>query len=59
MTYGRSPEGADGEGLRVRVHDVSLLPRWRRGLGRCCRGTSRSSDWTQDNANYFRAIRIA
>jgi lipoprotein-releasing system permease protein len=53
-----APPGGMSEGLRVRVHDVlkarevaarlrSLLPR---GL--------EVSDWTQDNANYFRAIRI-
>jgi len=46
------------QGLRVRLHDVLAAPavaaRLRAGLPR----GFEVRDWTQDNANYFRAIRI-
>jgi lipoprotein-releasing system permease protein len=52
------PAGTVSEGLRVRVQEVLAAPvvaaRLRAQLPR----TLEVSDWTRDNANYFRAIRI-
>jgi lipoprotein-releasing system permease protein len=52
------PAGTVSEGLRVRLHDVFAAP----AVGARLRGELPKifevSDWTQDNANYFRAIRI-
>jgi lipoprotein-releasing system permease protein len=52
------PAGTVSEGLRVRLQDVLAAPvvaaRLRAQLPR----TLEVSDWTRDNANYFRAIRI-
>jgi lipoprotein-releasing system permease protein len=53
-----APAGGVEEGLRIRVQDVLAAPavaaRLRAGLPR----SYEVRDWTQDNANYFRAIRI-
>jgi lipoprotein-releasing system permease protein len=55
---GLGPAGTVSEGLRVRVQEVLAAPvvaaRLRAQLPR----TLEVSDWTRDNANYFRAIRI-
>jgi lipoprotein-releasing system permease protein len=53
-----APQGAAGEGLRVRVHDVLTAPAVAARLRGLLPGNFEVSDWTQDNANYFRAIRI-
>ena len=55
---GLAPQGAAGEGLRVRVHDVLTAPAVAARLRALLPGYFEVSDWTQDNANYFRAIRI-
>ncbi|HJX19858.1 MAG TPA: FtsX-like permease family protein, partial [Steroidobacteraceae bacterium] len=55
---GLAPQGAAGEGLRVRVHDVLTAPAVAARLRALLPGNFEVSDWTQDNANYFRAIRI-
>ena len=52
-----APQGA-GEGLRVRVHDVLTAPAVAARLRALLPRDFEVSDWTQDNANYFRAIRI-
>jgi lipoprotein-releasing system permease protein len=51
-------EGTASEGLRVRVRDVLAAPTVAAGLRRLLPGSLEVRDWTQDNANYFRAIRI-
>jgi lipoprotein-releasing system permease protein len=51
-------EGTASEGLRVRVRDVLAAPSVAASLRRLLPGTLEVRDWTQDNANYFRAIRI-
>jgi lipoprotein-releasing system permease protein len=51
-------EGTASEGLRVRVKDVLAAPAVAAGLRRVLPGSLEVRDWTQDNANYFRAIRI-
>ena len=53
-----APEGAASEGLRVRVQDVLAAPAVAARLRRLLPGRFEVSDWTEDNANYFRAIRI-
>ncbi len=53
-----APQGAASEGLRVRVHDVLTAPAVAARLRALLPGNLEVSDWTQDNANYFRAIRI-
>src|SRR5580658_446201 len=53
-----APEGAASEGLRVRVQDVLAAPAVAARLRQLLPGRFEVSDWTQDNANYFRAIRI-
>jgi lipoprotein-releasing system permease protein len=52
------PGGTAGEGLRVRLHDVFAAPRVAAQLRARLTKDLEVSDWTQDNANYFRAIRI-
>jgi lipoprotein-releasing system permease protein len=52
------PEGAASEGLRVRVRDVLTAPAVAARLRALLPRTFEVSDWTRDNANYFRAIRI-
>ena len=51
-------EGTASEGLRVRVHEVLAAPAVAAALRRVLPGSLEVRDWTQDNANYFRAIRI-
>ena len=50
--------GTASEGLRVRLHDVLAAPLVAARLWARLPQTLEVSDWTQDNANYFRAIRI-
>jgi lipoprotein-releasing system permease protein len=52
------PEGAASEGLRVRVRDVLAAPAVAARVRALLPRTFEVSDWTRDNANYFRAIRI-
>jgi lipoprotein-releasing system permease protein len=52
------PEGTVSEGLRVRVRDVLAAPDVAAALRAQLPRTLEVSDWTRDNANYFRAIRI-
>src|SRR5256714_1580773 len=53
-----APQGAASEGLRVRVHDALTAPAVAARLRAVLPRGFEVSDWTQDNANYFRAIRI-
>jgi lipoprotein-releasing system permease protein len=53
-----APPGTMSEGLRVRVHDVLRAPEVAARLRTLLPRGLEVSDWTQDNANYFRAIRI-
>jgi lipoprotein-releasing system permease protein len=53
-----SSAGTAGEGLRVRLRDVFAAPQVAALLRARLAKTLEVSDWTQDNANYFRAIRI-
>ncbi|HET9330850.1 MAG TPA: lipoprotein-releasing ABC transporter permease subunit [Steroidobacteraceae bacterium] len=53
-----STAAAASEGLRVRVHDVLAAPQVAARLRALLPRRFEVSDWTQDNANYFRAIRI-
>ncbi|HEY0768571.1 MAG TPA: lipoprotein-releasing ABC transporter permease subunit [Steroidobacteraceae bacterium] len=53
-----APQGAASEALRVRVHDVLTAPAVAARLRALLPRNFEVSDWTQDNANYFRAIRI-
>jgi len=50
--------GTAGEGLRVRVRDVLAAPAVAARLRARLPPAFEVRDWTQDNANYFRAIRI-
>ncbi|MBV9317290.1 MAG: lipoprotein-releasing ABC transporter permease subunit [Gammaproteobacteria bacterium] len=52
------PVGTVSEGLRVRVQDVLAAPVVAARLRAQLPDTLEVSDWTRDNANYFRAIRI-
>ena len=52
------PAGTVSEGLRVRVRDVLAAPVVAAALHAQLPRTLEVSDWTRDNANYFRAIRI-
>ncbi len=52
------PAGAASEGLRVRVRDVLAAPAVAARLRALLPSSFEVSDWTRDNANYFRAIRI-
>src|SRR5882762_6959865 len=53
-----APGGESAQGLRVRFHDALHAPALAASLrARLPRGLD-IIDWTQDNANYFRAIRI-
>jgi lipoprotein-releasing system permease protein len=51
-------EGTASEGLRVRVRDVLAAPAVAARVRALLPGKFEVRDWTQDNANYFRAIRI-
>ena len=53
-----APPGTVSEGLRVRVPDALEAPAVAARLRTLLPGGLEVSDWTQDNANYFRAIRI-
>jgi len=53
-----APPGTVSEGLRVRVQDVLEAPAVAARLRALLPSGLEVSDWTQDNANYFRAIRI-
>jgi lipoprotein-releasing system permease protein len=55
---GLAPPGAGGQGLRIRVADVLGAPAVAARLRRALPPGYEVRDWTQDNANYFRAIRI-
>jgi lipoprotein-releasing system permease protein len=50
--------GTAGEGLRVRLQDVLAAPAVAAQLRSRLPPGFEVRDWTQDNANYFRAIRI-
>jgi lipoprotein-releasing system permease protein len=50
--------GRSGEGLRVKLKDALAAPSVAEGLARLLPPTLTVRDWTQDNASYFRAIRI-
>jgi len=52
------PAGTVSEGLRVRLQDVLAAPAVAARLAAQLPRTLAVSDWTRDNANYFRAIRI-
>jgi lipoprotein-releasing system permease protein len=51
-------EGTASEGLRVRVREVLAAPGVAQQLRTLLPKSFEVRDWTQDNANYFRAIRI-
>jgi lipoprotein-releasing system permease protein len=53
-----APPGAVNEGLRVRVAQVLAAPAVAARLRARLPASFEVRDWTQDNANYFRAIRI-
>ncbi len=53
-----APQAAASEGLRVRVQDVLTAPAVAARLRQLLPNRFEVNDWTQDNANYFRAIRI-
>jgi lipoprotein-releasing system permease protein len=50
--------GGTGEGLRIRFHDALAAPALAAKLRPKLPGRFELFDWTQDNANYFRAVRI-
>ena len=52
------PAGTVSEGLRVQLQDVLAAPAVAEKLRARLAPTLEVSDWTRDNANYFRAIRI-
>jgi lipoprotein-releasing system permease protein len=52
------PAGAASEGLRIRVRDVLQAPAVAAGLRAVLPVGFEVTDWTQDNASYFRATRI-
>jgi lipoprotein-releasing system permease protein len=52
------PGGTASEGLRVRLVDVLAAPAVAASVRALLPPAFEVSDWTQDNANYFRAIRI-
>jgi lipoprotein-releasing system permease protein len=53
-----TPAGSAGEELQVRLHDVFAAPAVAARLRARLPPGFEVTDWTQDNANYFRAIRI-
>ena len=55
---GLGPPGSASEGLRVRVRNVLAAPEVAARVRSLLPPGFAVSDWTQDNANYFRAIRI-
>jgi lipoprotein-releasing system permease protein len=52
------PPGTASEGLRLRLADVLAAPEVAARLRSVLPESFEVHDWTQDNANYFRAIRI-
>jgi lipoprotein-releasing system permease protein len=52
------PEGTASEGLRLRLTDALAAPAIAARVRAALPAGFEVSDWTQDNANYFRAIRI-
>jgi len=52
------PGGGSGEGLRIRFRDALSAPVLAARLRPHLPGGFELFDWTQDNANYFRAVRI-
>jgi lipoprotein-releasing system permease protein len=55
---GLAPGGGAGEGLRVRFRDALSASALSAQLRPKLPGDFELFDWTQDNANYFRAVRI-
>jgi lipoprotein-releasing system permease protein len=53
-----SPSARGDQGLRVRYRDALAAPRFSAALRSRLPGGFEVIDWTQDNADYFRAIRI-
>jgi lipoprotein-releasing system permease protein len=53
-----TPGGGVGEGLRIRFHDALAAPALAAKLRPRLPARFELFDWTQDNANYFRAVRI-
>jgi lipoprotein-releasing system permease protein len=53
-----APGGGAGEGLRIRFQDALSAPQLAGKLRPLLPGSFEMFDWTQDNANYFRAVRI-
>ena len=50
--------GSDVSGVRLKVKDLFEAPRVARELAKSVRTDAYVTDWTQQNANYFRAIQI-
>ncbi|HEY2401169.1 MAG TPA: lipoprotein-releasing ABC transporter permease subunit [Steroidobacteraceae bacterium] len=55
---GLAPAGGAGEGLRIRFHDALSAPVLSGELRSKLPSDFELFDWTQDNANYFRAVKI-
>ena len=55
---GLAPGGGAGEGLRIRFRDALSAPVLAAQLRPKIPGDFELFDWTQDNANYFRAVKI-
>lgn len=53
-----TPGGGTGEGIRVRFQDALSAPALAEALRPGLPGGFEMFDWTQDNANYFRAVKI-
>jgi lipoprotein-releasing system permease protein len=53
-----APGGGTGEGLRIRFRDALSAPALAARLRPNLPSSFELFDWTQDNANYFRAVRI-
>ena len=51
-------QGSSPTGIRLRFADVFAAPRLAPEIGKSLGGNFSVSDWTQENASYFRAIRI-
>src|SRR3569833_2967890 len=55
---GLAPAGGAGEGLRIRFRDALSAPALAEQLRPKLPNDFELFDWTQDNANYFRAVKI-
>lgn len=53
-----TPGGGTGEGLRIRFHDALSAPALASKLRPKLPASFELFDWTQDNASYFRAVKI-